>query len=89
VGGRTFRGGGEECSLSTSPFGFKIMFLFVGQFEAIGPYPKHLKHLMELVLEPWEEFEFSWGTLGALDLGGWSLEDGFSSFFSFPFQVLE
>jgi len=27
--------GGEECSLSTSPLGFKIMFLFVGQFEAM------------------------------------------------------
>jgi len=27
--------GGEECSLSISPSGFKIMFLFVGQFEAI------------------------------------------------------
>jgi len=26
---------GEKCSLSPSPFGFKIMFLFVGQFEAI------------------------------------------------------
>jgi len=30
-----FREGGEECSLSTSPLGFKIMFLFVGQFEAM------------------------------------------------------
>jgi len=28
-----FGEGGEECSLSTSPLGFKIMFLFVGQFE--------------------------------------------------------
>ena len=27
--------GVEECSLSTSPLGFKIMFLFVGQFEAM------------------------------------------------------
>ena len=27
--------GGEECSLSTSPLGFKNMSLFVGQFEAI------------------------------------------------------
>jgi len=44
---------------------------------------------MELVLEPWEDFAFSWETLGAFDLGGWSLEDGFSSFLSFPFQVLE
>jgi len=26
---------GEECSLSTSLLGVKIMFLFVGQFEAI------------------------------------------------------
>jgi len=30
-----FGEGGEECSLSTSPLGFKIMFLFVGQFEAM------------------------------------------------------
>jgi len=52
-------------------------------------HPKHLKHFMELVLEPWEEFGFSWETLGALDLGGWSLEDIFSSFLSFPFKVLE
>jgi len=26
---------GEECSLSTSHLGVKIMFLFVGQFEAM------------------------------------------------------
>jgi len=32
---KPFGEGGEECSLSTSPFGFKIMFLFVGQFEAM------------------------------------------------------
>jgi len=30
-----FGEGGEECSLSTSPLGFKIMSLFVGQFEAM------------------------------------------------------
>ena len=50
---------------------------------------KHLKHFMELVLEPWEEFALSWGFLDAFVLGGWSLEEGFSSFLSFPFQVLE
>jgi len=30
-----FGDGAKKCSLSTSPLGFKIMFLFVGQFEAM------------------------------------------------------
>jgi len=41
---------GGECSLSTSPLEFKNMFLFEGQLEALCPKPKHLKHLIELVL---------------------------------------
>ena len=43
--------GGEECSLSTF-LRFKAMVLLVGQFEVMCPYPKHLKHFIELVLVP-------------------------------------
>jgi len=44
--------GGEKCSLSTSFLRFKAMVLLVGQFEAMCPYPKHLKYFIELVLVP-------------------------------------
>jgi len=44
--------GGEECPFSTSFLRFKAMVLLVGQFEAMCPYPKHLKHFIELVLVP-------------------------------------
>jgi len=44
--------GGEECSLFTSLLRFKAMVLLVGQFEAMCPYPKHLKHFIELILVP-------------------------------------
>ena len=43
---------GEECSLSTSLLRLKAMVLLVGQFEVICPYPKHIKHFIELVLVP-------------------------------------
>ena len=46
------REGGDECSLSTSLLRFKATVLLVGQFEAMCPYPKHLKHFIELVLVP-------------------------------------
>ena len=41
--------GEEKCLLSSSLF-FKIIFLLIGQFQAMCLYPKHLKHLMELDL---------------------------------------
>ena len=44
--------GGEECSLFTSLLRFKAMVLLVGQFQAMCPYLKHLKHFIELVLVP-------------------------------------
>ena len=48
------------------------MVLLVGQFEAMCPYPKHLKHFIELVLVPWEELEVSLEGLNELVLGGGS-----------------
>jgi len=83
---------GEECSLSTCPLRFKVMVLFNGQLEAMCPYPKHLKHLMELVLESWEELGVSFKVLAELDLegGSWEPLEGYlSCFFSLPFKLLE
>ena len=81
--------GGEECSLSTFFLRFKAMVLLVGQFEAMCPYPKNLKHFIGLVLVP---LGVSLEGLNELVLGGgsWELLGGdLSCFISLSFQVLE
>ena len=84
--------GGEECSLYTSLLRFKVMVLLIGKFEAMCPYPKHLKNFIELVLVPGEELGVSLEGLDELVLGGWSSEllgGDLSCFLSLHFQVLE
>jgi len=66
----------------------------IGQFEAMCPQPKHLKHFMALVLEPWKELGVSRGDSRRLSprwvvletLGGCSF---ILSFFTLPnFRVV-
>ena len=73
--------GGEKCSLSTSFLKFKAMVLLVWQFEAMCPYPKHLKHLMELDLWEVEWWMWSLGDLLLLSGSWWELEGNLSCFF--------